>query len=128
MRDSESKPILWQFNSTRRKFKRHGRHCLGRKTVPDARRIRVGGRQSLAEVESSTIVASNLPLTREYGSAYSRQSDFDLTHYDRRVNFNESDMLESARSRFYSTVDKNKIHYSISTLHLRKGANKEIST
>lgn len=38
----------------------------------------------------------SLPLTREYGPAYSRQSDFGLTHYVRRVNFNDSDMLESA--------------------------------
>lgn len=109
MRSSESKPILWQFNSTRRKFKRRRALPRWEDTVPDARRIRAESRQSLAEVESSTILASNLPLTREYGSAYSRQSDFGLTHYGRRVNFNDSDMLESARSRFYSITDKNEV-------------------
>lgn len=54
------------------------------------------GRQSLAEVESSTIVASNLLLDRESDSAYSRQSDFGRGHFDRRVNFNDSDLLEPA--------------------------------
>jgi len=52
------------------------------------------------------IVASNLLLDRECGSAYSRQ-DFGRGHFGRRVNFNDSDLLELAiaRSRFqYSTV------------------------
>lgn len=58
------------------------------------------GRPSLAEVESSAIVASNLPLDREYASAYSRQSDFGRGHLDGRVNFHDSDLQKLARSYF----------------------------
>jgi len=54
------------------------------------------------------IVASNLLLDRECGSAYSRQSDFGRGHFGRRVNFNDSDLLELAiaRSRFQYSADR----------------------
>lgn len=92
----ESKPILRQFNFTRKLEKWKG-HCLGGKIqlLGDAgceenprRSPKFGGSGKFDDRGLESTIRSRI-------QAYSRQSDFGRGHFG-RVNFNDSHLLEPA--------------------------------